>query len=198
MNTLDVWAMNLPYRRWMIKKIIKNYYRPFLQKLNGKNILEIGCGHGFAAKTMLSYFSPKKITATDLDSRMISSAKKQVKDPLITFEAANATKLPYKNSSFEAVFVYGVIHHIPGPLWKKSLDEIYRVLKKNGKAFIYDNSIESFRTLWGRMNKIISNHPYDSMYKKSEFLDYLKLMDFKILKEANLGRYFIVIAEKQR
>ena len=196
MTKLEVWEMDSLFRKWMIERVTYRYYREFFNDFKGKNILEIGCGHGFGAKTIKKYFSPNKIIAIDLDPRMVVSARKQIHDPTIVFEIADATKLPYKDNSFEAVFVYGVIHHIPGPLWKKSLDEINRILKKNGQAFIYDNSIESFKTLWGRVSRIISKHPYDSMYKKSEFINYLKSIGFKIQKDNTLGRYFLVITEK--
>lgn len=196
MTKLEVLEMNSLYRKWMIERITSRYYREFFNDFKEKNILEIGCGHGFGAKTIKKYFSPKKIVATDLDPRMIVSARKQIHDPTIAFEVADATKLPFKDDSFSAVFDYGAIHHIPGPSWKDSLRELHRVLVRKGKAFIYDNSIESFHTLWGRINRIISTHPYDSMYKKSEFVDELKLVGFTIIKEINLGRYFIVIVEK--
>ncbi len=196
MNIFDVWAMKLPYRRRMIEEVTSKYYRDFFKEFAGKDILEIGCGHGFGAKAIKKYFSPKKIIATDLDPRMIESARRQIHDKAIEFRVADATKLPFKNDSFSAVFDYGTIHHIPGPLWKDSLREIYRVLARRGKAFIYDNSIESFHTLWGRINRIISVHPYSSMYKKSEFIDELKSVGFTVIKEVNLGRYFIAIVEK--
>lgn len=198
MNKLDVWLMNLPFRKRMIDKVTSRYYHEFFKELADKNILEIGCGHGFGAKAISKNFSPKKIVATDLDPRMISSAKKNVDDPVIVFEEADAARLPYKNNNFDAVFDYGTIHHIPGPQWKNCLEELYRVLSPGGKVFIYDISIDSFNTLFGRLYKIFNTHPYSSMYKKSEFLDYLKFVGFKILKEVDLGRYFIVIAEKPK
>ena len=158
--------------------------------------MDIGCGLVFGALALKRNFSPAKIVATDLDPRMIASAKKNVTDPSIFFEFADATKLSYENAGFDAVFEYGAIHHIPGPEWKTCLDEIYRVLVPKGRVFIYDNSIESFTTIFGRIIRLISCHPYDSMYKRSEFIDYMKLIGFNIIKEVSLGRYFVIIAEK--
>lgn len=197
MTIFEVWTMKLPYRRWMVEEVTSKYYHDFFKELAGKNILEVGCGHGFGVRAIKRYFSPKKIVATDVDPRMIASARKNIDDSEVVFEEADATKLHYKDNSFDAIFVYGVIHHIPGPLWKNCLKELYRVISPGGKVFIYDNSIESFRTFWGRINKIISVHPYDSMYRKTEFFDYLKRVGFTILKDIDLGRYFVVVAEKQ-
>lgn len=196
MNWLEVWSMKLPYRRRMIEGVTANYFREFAEGLTGKEVLEIGCGHGFGAQAIMRDFSPSKITATDLDPRMITSAKRSIKDPSIIFEVADATKLPYEDSRFAAVFEYGAIHHVPGPLWKTCLEEIYRVLSAGGKVFLYDNSLESFTTGWGLINRLISHHPYDSMYKKRELTDHLRYLGLNVLKEADLGRYFVVIAEK--
>ncbi len=196
MKAVEVWAMKLPYRRRMIEGITVKYYREFAKELTGKCVLEIGCGHGFGVEAIRTYLSPKQITATDLDPRMVASAKQRINDPSVVFEVADATKLRYKNNTFSAVFDYGVLHHIPGPLWKKSLREFYRILRPRGILFLYDNSIESFTTFWGRLNRLISSHPYDSMYSKPELLAYLTSLGFRINKEVDLGRYFIIIAEK--
>lgn len=196
MRTLEVWAMKLPHRRRMIKKVTSTYYREFTKEIKGKRVLEIGCGHGFGVAAIRTYFSPGQIIATDLDPRMIASAKQRNKDPNVIFEMADATRLHYKNSSFKAVFEYGVLHHIPSPLWKSCLKELYRVLSNKGMLFLYDNSIESFQTFWGRINRLISKHPYESMYKKRELLDYILSLGFVIKKDINLGRYFIIIAQK--
>lgn len=180
----------------MIERVTSQYYRGFAKELAGKRVLEIGCGHGFGVNAIRRNFSPKQIIATDLDSRMIDSAKLRSKNPNVVYEVADATKLRYKNNSFGAIFDYGVLHHIPGPLWKTSLRELYRVLSYKGKLFLYDNSIESFQTFWGRINRIISAHPYESMYTKRELVDYLVSLGFMIRKDINLGRYFVVIAQK--
>ncbi len=180
----------------MIETVTSRYYRGFAEELSGKRVLEIGCGHGFGARAIRKYLSPKRVIATDLDPRMIDSASKMVDDPAVVFEVADAAKLPYEDNSFDAVFDYGAIHHIPGLLWKSCCKELYRVLSRHGKVFIYDNSIESFSTIWGRINRIMTDHPYESMYKKTELLDYLISLGLKIKKEVSLGRYFIAIAEK--
>lgn len=195
MNRLSVWTMSLPHRARLIDRITAKYYREFFSDLQDKTVLEIGCGHGFGAQVINKYFSPVKIIATDLDPRMVTSAKKNVTDPDITFEVADAVRLPYSDAGFDAAFVYGAIHHIPGPDWQRCLKEVHRVLAPFGKVFIYDQSIESFSGFFG-LTRFFSSHPYNSMYKRGEFRNYLRSLGFKILKEADLGRYFIVVTEK--
>lgn len=202
MNILDFWAMKLPGRKRMNDQVTAKYYHDYFKELRGKNILEIGCGHGYGARAINKYFSPNRIVATDLDPRMIKSAKKTSNDPTIVFEIADAARLPFKNNSFDAAFVFGALHHIPAPDWQTSIKELSRVLTSKGLVFIYDNSRETFKTLFGskvlgRIYRSFNTHPYNSMYTVSEFKKYLKIAGFRILKEADAGKFFMVIAKKK-
>lgn len=196
MDKLSIWSINTPIRKRFLNNITQRYYAEFFKGLKGKIVLEIGCGSGLGAELILNYFSPQKIVATDLDPRLITLAKKNVQKQEITFEKADATKLDYKDKSFDAVFDYGAIHHIPSPEWKECLNEIYRVLKPGGKVFLCDLSIESFNTISGRVIKLFSVHPYSKMYRKREFIDYLNQIGLKIIKKVEEPRYFIIVAEK--
>lgn len=195
MNQLQVWAMRLPFREWMNDRAAKRHFSEYFHGLKDKTVLEIGCGSGKGTKVIKKYFAPAEIIAIDLDPRLIESAKNNVKDPAIVFEQRNATKLGYQDNSFDAIFDFDTIHHIPGPQWQDCLKEAYRVLKSGGIFFIRDVSIEYFATSFNRILKVFFSHPYDSMYKKEEFVEYLEKLGFKILKK-DLSRHFAVVAEK--
>ncbi|MBI2668652.1 class I SAM-dependent methyltransferase [Candidatus Woesearchaeota archaeon] len=200
LNKLEFILMNNPVRRWIQNKIeVKELHRvSSLQK--NKVILEIGCGSGNGTRLIKKYFSPKKIYAIDLDPRMINLAKKNVRDPSITFEVASATKLPYHNSQFDAVVDFAIIHHIPN--WKDCLEELKRVLKPNGELIVEDLSIETFSTAIGRIYKKVLTHPYAQMYTEKEFIEYLQKIGFTITHHRShhsfhLIKYFNVIAKKK-
>jgi len=196
MNNLGRLGMLLPFREWANNGVVKKYYKDYFQRLNGGTFLEIGCGNGTGAKIIKKCFSPKKIVATDLDPFMINVAKRNVHDPLIIFETGDATKLKYQTGQFDGVFVFDALHHIPGPQWQDCLKEIYRVLKPGGLFFIYDVSIEYFETFIGRVLRPLYVHPYDSMYRRDEFIDFLPKLNFKILKKEFLSRHFLTVVEK--
>ena len=197
MNKLDILLINTPFRKWLLDRATQKYYFEYFNEIKGKTVLEIGCGSGGGTELILKYFSPQQIIATDLDPRLISLARRNVQNKKVIFEKADATKLTYKNESFNAVFDYGVIHHIPLPEWKKCLNEIYRVLKPGGKLFVWDVSIESFNTVYGRIIKLFTPHPYSKMYRKQEFVNHLTSIGFKIIKKAEEARYFTIIAKKK-
>ena len=172
--------------------------RKFSSLGSGKRILEVGCGTGNGSRLIVKYFRPKKIIATDLDSRMIKIARRKVKNALIDFLSMDATSLDFKSQSFDAVFDLGIMHHIPD--WKKALREVRRVLKAGGQLIMEDLSLETFSSGIGRLMKVTLDHPYDKMYAEKEFLLYLKQLNFEIshYKITRLPlRYTTIVAVKR-
>lgn len=55
---------------------------------------------------------------------------------------ATAEELPFEDSSFDAINMGESLHHLRNP--ELAFKEAVRVLKKNGKLFIYDFDVSSF------------------------------------------------------
>lgn len=203
MNQLDIFLQknNLyrAYRQNLIETVIRKYYLEHIGEVIDQHVLEIGCGSGIGTQSIRKFFTPKEIIATDLDPILIEEAKRRVIDPSIHFEVADATKLRFANNNFAAIFDFGVIHHIPD--WKNCLKELQRVLKKGGILFIFDVSIESFDGLWGTITRIFTSHPYESMYQKIDFTNFLKKLNLRIISE-NVHKttlnYFVLIVSKEK
>jgi len=180
LNFFEFITVNSPIRKFVQNKIeIKSFLDVPNYVKDGK-VLEIGCGSGYGARLINKYFKPKEIYGIDLDEKMIALTKKN-KLPNVSFEVGNVTKLDFKDRSLDVVFIFVVLHHVVN--WKKALDEIYRVLKKGGQFFIEDGSFETFSTPIGRLIKTFTDHPYDSMYKRHEFFNYLEKLGFKTIKK---------------
>jgi ubiquinone/menaquinone biosynthesis C-methylase UbiE len=196
-NTFEFLMMNNPLRR-----LIQEHYeiKKFLDipdSIEGKKVLEIGCGNGFGTKLINKYFQPKKIIGIDLDEKMIDKAiKNRLKNA--DFQVGDATKLQIKSLSIDAVFDFGAIHHIPN--WKDCLNEIYRVLKSGGQIFIEDLSIDTFNMPFGLFMRKLTHHPYKNMYKYSEFANHFEEVGFKIIKKEiykPIGLpYFVIVGKK--
>lgn len=69
-----------------------------------------------------------------------------------TFFTADAGHFPFKDSSFDRVLVYGVLHHLPDPV--SACKEIARVLKPNGKYFGSENNSSIFRPIFDVLQKL--------------------------------------------
>ena len=78
----------------------------------------------------------------DLDKKMIEIAKKSNNDNSIDFMLMNATQLEFPDNSFDVVFDFGIIHHIPN--WRDYIRELKRIIKDNGELLLEELSIESF------------------------------------------------------
>lgn len=126
------------------------------KEFQGKKLLEIGCGIGVDSVQL--YKCGFDLTAIDLTQEAIDIAQKraETEDLKIRYMVANAEKLPFENEEMDYVYSFGVLHHTPDI--EKSVDEVLRVLKKGGKAYIMLYATNSLVNLIHRVFKI----PYES------------------------------------
>jgi ubiquinone/menaquinone biosynthesis C-methylase UbiE len=105
-----------------------------LEWLKDKTCLDAGCGSG-RYSVALALHGAKKITAVDVSSSGLETAKDNARDfKQITFEQASVLDLPFPDESFDLVWCAGVLHHTND--FDKGLAELTRVLKPNGKLFL--------------------------------------------------------------
>lgn len=178
MNRFEYWIMNFDLGR-------KMYLRGIVQKLQeisrlapDKKILEIGCGNGIGTRLIHEYFKPSEFIATEYDDSLVEVTKEKVKDLNVTIEQADASNFRFANDEFDAVIGLSVIHHIPN--WEDALNELHRIIKPDGLLIIKELSIETFETFFGKISRKFVEHPYDDMFRKDEFINYLKQKGFKI------------------
>ena len=100
--------------------------------VNIDRALEIGCGNGHGTRLIKKYFGPRLIDAVDLDEKMIEIAIRTNDDPSIHYKVMDASKLSFPDNAFDAIFDFGIIHHIPN--WRDCISEMNRVLKNGGEA----------------------------------------------------------------
>ena len=97
---------------------------------NGK-ILEIGCGPGALAQSLLRWYPQAQICGVDRDSNFISFARENA--PGIAFLEGDATALPFEAGSFAVTISNTVAEHVePSQFY----GEQYRVLKENGICLV--------------------------------------------------------------
>ncbi len=162
-------------------------------------VLEIGCGVGRGIQLIQKQFLPSEVTGVDLDLKMIELANQQNYDGKVDLLVADVTKLPFRDNSFDAIFNFGSIHHVPD--WKKAIQQIVRVVKPGGLLVLEDLSVETFNSPLGKLARKFLVHPYSQMYEQNEFIQNLRKFGTEILSKktyTNLGliRYFVVVARK--
>ncbi len=104
--------------------------------LDNKNILELGCGKADITRLIATGGTGRKITATEVDE--IQHAKNLLIDdlPNVTFIIAGSEKIPADDASFDIIFMFKSLHHVPTELMADALREVERVLKPGGIAYI--------------------------------------------------------------
>lgn len=97
-------------------------------------ILEIGCGRGFYEGAVATLFPSSSITGIDLNGEYVSQAKRNIQSDRVHFATGDATRLSFPDNFFDIVLCTEVLEHITSD--RLVLQEMYRVLKKGGKAII--------------------------------------------------------------
>lgn len=127
------------YKAGNISMVYRERALEILQKniLKNAKILDAGCAFGDLLGLLdKSNFSTYGI---DISEYALGKAKKITKARLVQGDLN--TKLPYKNSFFDAVFALDIIEHLDSPY--KFLLELHRILKKRGLIFIQTPNINS-------------------------------------------------------
>lgn len=117
--------------------------------LNDKRILELGCGAAAMTKKIASNGFCRDIIACEVDE--IQHKKNLKLDiPNIKFLLNGAEDIPLEDETIDFVFMFKSFHHIPKESMPKALNEINRVLKPNGMAYI------SEPLFMGKQNELVS------------------------------------------
>ena len=199
LNKIEFVLMNNPIRAFIQKKREIRILRRMTPITNIGIALEIGCGNGYGTSLIKKHFCPGRIEAIDLDEKMIQIARRKNRDSSIQYYVMDASALSFADRTFDAIFDFGIIHHIPN--WKDCISEMYRVLKDNGEAIVEELSIDTFSTLPGRMWKVLLDHPYNEMFSTAEFLEGLadagfELQGFSEYLPWRLFKHFSLVAKK--
>ncbi len=100
----------------------------------GKNILEIGCGDGYGAAYLAQV--ALKVVGIDYEEEVVLKAQNKYKAPNLSFLSMDATELQFQDNSFDIACSFQVIEHIPEDQLLKYLQEIKRVLMKDGESYL--------------------------------------------------------------
>ena len=109
-----------------------------LGDVEGKNILDFGCGNGY-----LSVILAKRganVDAIDISSEAINSAKIMAKmnhvEENIRFVVGSAYELDYPDNSFDFIIGQAILHHIRDK--SRIATSLFRVLKNGGRAVFFE------------------------------------------------------------
>ena len=153
LSDIEFRAMQTPWRKWGHAYFEMPLFQHIGLDVKDKDVLEIGCGNGYGGY-LLNQLQPKSYIGLDVMEEQVEIACR--KYPQYKFIVQDATDLSqFPNASKDVVIIFGVLHHIPE--WRKTIDEIARVLKPNGSLFLeeprgVDLKFFDFLFRWGHPN----------------------------------------------
>jgi phthiocerol/phenolphthiocerol synthesis type-I polyketide synthase E len=106
--------------------------------LDGRCVLDVGCGRGGLVDTLATYFTPRRVIGLDLCTRAVCFAAKASPQPQVRFLNGDAQRLPFAPASFDVVTNLESSHTYPAIA--DFYGDVHRVLKPGG-AFLYSDAL---------------------------------------------------------
>jgi len=166
------------------KNLIKKYIKPNKKS----NILDFGCGTG----DFCLLFDKSQYIGVDIEKRFIEFAKSRFGG--YNFLKINEGKsLPFKDSYFDKVLVFGVLHHISDNDIQRILKELARVLSNSGEIILYDQLPSSEQKKF--FGKVLVKFDRGKFIRENGNLKILLKQYFKIKENYNMlsGPYSLCV-----
>jgi ubiquinone/menaquinone biosynthesis C-methylase UbiE len=194
LNWAERWAVNNPLRV-LQQRVEIRWLKGLMPLKPGSIALEIGCGRGAGAGIVLKQFPLARLIAMDLDIGMVRKAKARLsaQQQRVSLLAGDVTFLPIQTGSLDAVFGFGVLHHVVA--WRSVLREIARVLKPGGIYFFEELYPGLYQNL---ITRHILLHPFDDRFFSPDLRQALARAGLRLTQAQELQRLGILgIACKQ-
>jgi len=151
-----------------------------LLSLDNKHILELGCGNAQKTRDIATSGVNRRVTAMEVD-HIAHNTNLQITDlPNVTFVLSGAQDIPLDDEAVDVVFMFKSLHHVPTGLMEQSLQEVRRVLKPAGLAYI------SEPVFAGEFNEILRLFNDEQKVREAAFEALKKAVDdgmFNLIEE---------------
>ncbi|MBX7046151.1 MAG: ubiquinone/menaquinone biosynthesis methyltransferase [Ignavibacteria bacterium] len=194
LNHLFTMKMDLRWRREIVKEIERNNYPKDL-------IIDLATGTGDLSLELLK-LKPEKLFAADISYNMLALQKKKISSEKLVLLQCDSLHLPFADNSIDIITIGFGIRNFE--FMEKCLDEINRVLKKNGQLVIIemfsnnDFKTKLFNFYFGKVMPVVGNlisgskYAYSYLHKSvanfysvKDFVNVTEKHNFKIEKVKN-------------
>jgi SAM-dependent methyltransferase len=148
----DIWASGAAYEpyvgRWS-RRVARDFI-PWLSAPPGSHWLDVGCGTGALAQTILDVASPGEVTGIDASPGYAAYAREQVRDPRAAFPVGDAQALPFEPAAFDVVVSGLMLNFVPEK--ERAVVEMARVARPGSAvaAYVWDytGEMQMMRHFW--------------------------------------------------
>ena len=172
-------AMQMGWRKWYIEKVELKTFEKFGLDLFGADILEVGCGNGYAA-SLITARGVNRYTGLDIMPEQLEIARKRnlANACFVLGSADDLSAFPDK--SFDAILDFCILHHVEG--WRTFFDESRRVLKSGGSIYAADLSKTCIHIVDALLHW---DHAEEALFTFREFEEEAHKRGFKTVCKAN-------------
>jgi ubiquinone/menaquinone biosynthesis C-methylase UbiE len=111
-----------------------------------RRVLDVGSGAGQITKHLLKYApNDAQITCVDLSPEMLRRARQRLQTDAPHYLAADITRLPFADATFDCVTCGYVLEHLPDP--RAGLEELSRVMVSGARMLLITTE-DSFGGAW--------------------------------------------------
>lgn len=139
----------------LLNRLTNPAFIDFLNINRSIKVLDVGCGLGILASELARQYPNCEIHGVEFSAEQLQEAQHNL--PNVFLLQGDAHELPYEAHTFDVVYCRYLLEHVKSPL--KVLQEMYRVLKPYGRAFVQENNIAmtvydpdcpKFEELWNK------------------------------------------------
>lgn len=126
---------------------------------NGQTVLDLGCGNGILLYRYLAFKSISYI-GVDISKKLLAIARKKARLAnvlgMYRFVKSSLEKLHLADKTFDWIFCFAALHHLPKEMRLPAIREIWRVLKPGGKVAVTtwnlysDFAVKKFGLVWSK------------------------------------------------
>lgn len=161
-----------------------------LEPLEGKRILELGCGLG-----ELSVWLAKRgarVTAVDLGPDLVVAARvlAKVNGVDCEFRVGNIARLPFDTATYDVIVGWAILHHLTEADVVETIRECHRVLKAGGLV-VFEEPVENSAVFDFIQNLFPAGQqgsPYyrPSILRRKAWASYVKAIDDRTMTSREL------------